>query len=328
MPEPLRLLQGPVPATQAAVYEEFAKNIPGFKPLTEREAASITMAIKPVATEQPAQAVTPNQAATEDVVVILDDVHNKLQPFIEQCNNLPPTPHMASLNQLLDSLHVARTNKEVSSVIVLIGKAVESLLEGLTSGLQIEPEMLARFRDANIIVLRAIADQRAYGPNWTGRQVTGAIVEAREEIKWNIDAIDALIRSNLVNMFEYDKYLAACIDNGTTNIIQFAMMLVKIYLIDDRSSSHIVESDLYGTIEVLGKIATHSRNPPDGLMQLVDMIRMSSEKIEQNLAMSGPTGQLQQLMVASLQPLQFGGRARRCAPGTNRQIAVYIQRAA
>merc|ERR1719282_2020612 len=185
MPEPIRLKVGPVPSTQAAVYEEFAKNIPGFKPLTDREAASITL--KPGATEQPAQAVTPNLPATDDCVVILDDVHSKLQPFIEQCTSLPPTPHMASLNQLLESLHVARTSKEVSSVIVLIGKAVESLLEGLTPGLQIEPEMLARFRDANIIVLRAIADQRAYGPNWTGRQVTMAIVDARDEIKWNID---------------------------------------------------------------------------------------------------------------------------------------------
>merc|ERR1712012_804353 len=152
--------------------------------------------------------------------------------------------------------------------------------------------MLARFRDANILVLRALADQRAYGPNWTGRQVTMAIVEARDEIKWNIDAIDALIRSSLVNLFEYDKYLAQGVDNGNTAVIQFAMMLVKIYLIDDRSNAHIIESDLFGTIEVLSKIANHSRNPPEGLVQLVDMMKMSSERIEHNLAMSGPTAQL------------------------------------
>jgi CCR4-NOT transcription complex subunit 1 len=67
---------------------------------------------------------------------------------------------------------------------------------------------------------------------------------------------------------------------------------VKIYLIDDRSNAHIIESDLFGTIEVLSKIANHSRNPPDGLIQLVDMIKMSSERIEQSLQMSGPTAQL------------------------------------
>ena len=292
MPEPIRLKVGPVPATQAAVYEEFAKNIPGFKPLTDREAASITLKTG-ASGEQPAvTAVTPALPATDDCVAILDDVHSKLQPFIEQCTGLPPTPHMASLNQLLESLHLARTSKEVSSVIVLIGKAVESLLEGLTLGLQVEPEMLARFRDANILVLRALADQRAYGPNWTGRQVTQAIVEAREDIKWNIDAIDTLIRSSLVNLFEYDKYLAACIENGGAAVTNFAMMLVKIYLIDDRSNAQIIESDLFGTIEILSKIANHSRNPPEGLVQLVDMIKMSSERIEHNLAMSGPTAQL------------------------------------
>merc|ERR1719402_2098065 len=290
MPDSIRLKVGQVPSAQAAVYDEFARNIPGFKPLTDREAASITT--KPGATEPAQAATTPNLAASEDCVAILDEVHSKLQPFIEQCTGLPPAPHMASLNQLLDSLHVARTSKEVSAVIVLIGKAVESLLEGLTPGLQTEPEMLARFRDANILVLKALADQRAYGPNWTSRQVTVALVEARDEIKWNIDAIDALIRSSLVNLFEYDKYLAACMDNGTASVIQFAMMLVKIYLIDDRSNAHIIESDLFGTIEVLSKIANISRTPPDGLVQLVDMIKSSSERIEQNLAMTGPTAQL------------------------------------
>ena len=115
-----------------------------------------------------------------------------------------------------------------------------------------------------------------------------AIVNAREDIKWNIDAVDTLIR-NLVNLFEY---LAACTDNGTTSVIQFAMMLVKIYLIDDRSNARIIESDLFGTIEVLSKISNHSRTPPEGLVQLVDMIKMASERIEHNLAMSGPTAQL------------------------------------
>ena len=78
---------GTVPSTQTAVYEEFAKNIPGFKPLTDREAASITL--KPGSSEQPTPPapVTPNLPATDDCVVILDDVHSKLQPFIEQVIN-------------------------------------------------------------------------------------------------------------------------------------------------------------------------------------------------------------------------------------------------
>jgi len=293
MPDAIRLKVGQVGPAQAAVYNEFARNIPGFKPLTDAEATTITPKAGSSLADSAAPSTAPNLAASDDCVAILDEVHSKLQPFIEQCTGLPATPHMAALGQLLETLHIARTTKEVSSVIVLIQKAVESLMEGLTPGLQAEPEMLARYRDANLLVLRALADQRAYGPNWTGRQVTAALIDVREEIKWNLDACDALVRSSLINLYEYDKYLAACMDGGNNiTAINFAMMLVKIYLIDDRSNAHIIESDLFGTIEVLSKIANHSRNPPDGLIQLVDMIKMSSERIEQSLQMSGPTAQL------------------------------------
>ena len=44
--------------------------------------------------------------------------------------------------------------REVSSILLLIGRAVENLLEGLTVGVQAEPEMLARYRDANLLVLK------------------------------------------------------------------------------------------------------------------------------------------------------------------------------
>merc|ERR1719318_2435903 len=41
MPEAIRLKVGQVPTAQIAVYEKFARNIPGFKPLTDAEVASL-----------------------------------------------------------------------------------------------------------------------------------------------------------------------------------------------------------------------------------------------------------------------------------------------
>ena len=75
------------------------------------------------------------------------------------------------------------------------------------------------------------------------------------------------------------------------------MILAKIYLIDDRSNAQLIESDLFGTIEVLVQIANNSRSPPEGLVQIVDMIKMSSERIEQNLQMSGKGNFLSELIV-------------------------------
>jgi CCR4-NOT transcription complex subunit 1 len=200
---------------------------------------------------------------------------------------------MSNLHALLDALSLVRNNKDVGAVLLLIQKAVSALLEGLTPHIQVDTESLARYRDANLLVLRALADSRAFGANWTSGRVTACLVEMREDIKYNLDAVDILIRSGLVALFDYDKHLAQVMANGeNTNATSFAMHLCKIYLIDDRSNAHIIESDLFGTIEVLQRISTQSPRPPDGIVSLMEMIKMSSERLEQNLAMSGPTAQL------------------------------------
>jgi len=126
-------------------------------------------------------------------------------------------------------------------------------------------------------VLRALADQRAYGLNWVTIAITIALVDSRDEVNWNIDAVDVLIRSSLINLYEYDKYLAAAMESGHNgSVINFAMMLAKIYLIDDRSNANIIQSNLYGTNEVLSEIANHLRSPSDGLVQLVDTAQLHS----------------------------------------------------
>lgn len=43
MPEQIRLKVGGVTAQQMAVYEEFARNIPGFLPISERDSNALFM---------------------------------------------------------------------------------------------------------------------------------------------------------------------------------------------------------------------------------------------------------------------------------------------
>lgn len=43
----------------------------------------------------------------------------------------------------------------------------------------------------------------------------------------------------------------------------FAMQLMQLYLIDERQTTHVTESDLCNTIEILARIA-HHRAPPEG----------------------------------------------------------------
>lgn len=47
--------------------------------------------------------------------------------------------------------------------------------------------------------------------------------------------------------------------------VAFAMQLVKLLLVDERSVSHITEADLFHTIETLMRTCAHSRaSAPEG----------------------------------------------------------------
>ena len=65
--------------------------------------------------------------------------------------------------------------------------------------------------------------------------------------------MDSLIRSQLINLFEYDKYLAASLEAATNPaVLSFAMILAKIYLIDDRSGLINLDTGAYITVLYLG----------------------------------------------------------------------------
>uniref|UniRef100_A0A3Q2EDJ4 CCR4-NOT transcription complex subunit 1 n=1 Tax=Cyprinodon variegatus TaxID=28743 RepID=A0A3Q2EDJ4_CYPVA len=202
MPEQIRLKVGGVDPKQLAVYEEFARNIPGFLPSND---------------------------------------HSQPTGFLAQ-----PM------------------------------KAVEGLLDA-TSGA--DADLLLRYRECHLLVLKALQDGRAYGPQWCNKQITRCLIECRDEYKYNVEAVELLIRNHLVNMQQYDVHLAQSMENGLHYMaVAFAMQLVKLLLVDERSVSHVTEADLFQTIEILMRTCAHSRaNAPEGLPQLMDVVRSNYE---------------------------------------------------
>ncbi|XP_040562928.1 CCR4-NOT transcription complex subunit 1 isoform X9 [Gallus gallus] len=202
MPEQIRLKVGGVDPKQLAVYEEFARNVPGFLP-------------------------------TNDLT--------------------QPTGFLAQPM-----------------------KAVEGLLDA-TSGA--DADLLLRYRECHLLVLKALQDGRAYGSPWCNKQITRCLIECRDEYKYNVEAVELLIRNHLVNMQQYDLHLAQSMENGLNYMaVAFAMQLVKILLVDERSVAHVTEADLFHTIETLMRINAHSRgNAPEGLPQLMEVVRSNYE---------------------------------------------------
>ncbi|KAK7066941.1 CCR4-NOT transcription complex subunit 1 [Halocaridina rubra] len=293
MPEPIRLKVGGITPPQMAVYEEFARNIPGFLPITEQDA---TFLPKPVPiTSQPhtlQQAFGSDEATA--FMVLTDRINLELDHTIQACTTVAPSsPLLPMLHALRDGLLLTRTNRDVHAARLLLRKAVENLLEGARE-LPTEPELsqlALRFRDVHLIILKAMADHRCYGEVWTSKNVTKCWIEAREEIKFNLDAIDWLIRNNLLNMPLLDAHLARYLEDPRLPLYLpvhtiFIMQLVQVYLVDDPSNSVINETDLRNTLETLVELC-HSRQAPEGLVALIDALRMKHDLLAEERLASG-----------------------------------------
>jgi CCR4-NOT transcription complex subunit 1 len=75
------------------------------------------------------------------------------------------------------------------------------------------------------------------------------LIESRSEVKYNVEAVDTLIRASLVNMMQFDAQLSTAMDKGTNVLaVNFAMQLVQMYLVDERFNTVVTESDLYHTV--------------------------------------------------------------------------------
>lgn len=155
MPEPIRLKMSGVTAQQAAVYEEFARYIPGFLPVTERDAAMLVPKVIPTFTN-------------DEIGVILEKVAMELERFLQSLLPLGSSTQAVAIGSLLEAVILARSSRDHGAHITLLQKAFEGLVESLTSFATTgnDPEAVVRFRDAHLLVLKALQDPQAYGEHF------------------------------------------------------------------------------------------------------------------------------------------------------------------
>ncbi|ROL51636.1 CCR4-NOT transcription complex subunit 1 [Anabarilius grahami] len=234
MPEQIRLKVGGVDPKQLAVYEEFARNVPGFLPSNDLSQPTGFLA----------QPMKQQAWPTDDVAHIYDKCISDLEQHLHA---IPPALAMNPQTQ-----------------------AIRSLLEAV---------VMARNSRDGIAALGLLQKMGLKCPNLFFYAPCRCLIECRDEYKYNVEAVELLIRNHLVNMQQYDMHLAQSMENGLNYMaVAFAMQLVKLLLVDERSVSHITEADLFHTIETLMRTSAHSRaNAPEGLPQLMDVVRSNYE---------------------------------------------------
>ncbi|CAG9761528.1 unnamed protein product [Ceutorhynchus assimilis] len=284
MPEPIRLKVGGVTANQMAVYEEFARNIPGFLP-NERDAAilmqSQTLNIDPQPHPATPFPINPAVLASDEITLVFDKFIIEVEQFVQLTSSQAQYSMMnASLIRVRDCLvHFLRTRDvSLSPPQTLVQKCVESLQDCLVPTLSDSDPVVLRFKELIVKILKTL--QNIFSQQWTGKLVTRYLTECREEQqRYNFDAVDTLIKSGLVNVQQYDLSLAQCLENGFNYIgVTFAIQLVDHYLINNRSGQYVMESDLNTIVDVLTKIHAHSRTvAPEGLASLIEMLRQQNQ---------------------------------------------------
>jgi CCR4-NOT transcription complex subunit 1 len=108
---------------------------------------------------------------TDEVVQIYDKLCREIEQHLHAIIATPSNPQMAALSSLLEAVLMARHDRDMVTAVPLLQKAIEGLLEGLTS-MSSDPELMLRYRDCHLLVLRRLQDPRAHGQQWVNKQVT------------------------------------------------------------------------------------------------------------------------------------------------------------
>ncbi|XP_062209520.1 uncharacterized protein LOC133911335 isoform X2 [Phragmites australis] len=101
------------------------------------------------------------------------------------------------------------------------------------------------------------------------KELTSWVIYSDEEKKFNIEIIFGLIRSELLNLGEYNVHLAKLIDGGRNRVAtEFAMSLLQTLITQDSVSI----SELYNVVDALSKLARRPGSP-ESLQQLIEIAR-------------------------------------------------------
>ncbi|XP_055707339.1 CCR4-NOT transcription complex subunit 1 isoform X2 [Phlebotomus papatasi] len=289
MPKRIRLKIGGISSEQFAVYDEFARNIPGFQPITDQDLAHFlptqTFQQDPIsmssfaAAPLPQQTVGSSQFSGSDFGTVYDDLGSKIESFLNSTMNIHQLQmQTTNLASLLDYLVQARRQRDNMSAVTLLNKAVEGLLDGFVN-IPEHAEHIKIYRDIHLRVMRMMQDSRAFGVVATNRIITKYLFECREEIRYNLEAIDLLFSSNFINVPIFDIMLSQLMDNGNNYLaVVFGMQLIQHFFIEERQNTVLNESDFPNTIDLLTRISMHHHHrAPEGLAHVIDIVRLNQD---------------------------------------------------
>lgn len=279
MPEAIRLKVGSVPPQHFQVYEDIGRNIPGFAPVVSQEPSMTGLTPAAVAAFQQQQQLKqtagvasnfpqanfePPAASSVDTGLV--NLYDKLVAELEQlltsfAQNGLPAVLINTMHSILEAVVLARSNpRDIVGALNLIQKVLDAIGELLQSveSPMIDLTLISRARDLYLVILKALADPRAYGHQWTTKQITRLVLERilqqTQSAPLPDELFDVLMRSMLINLPLLDHNLAQYTESAQSPVaITFSIQFLKIY-----GPQGLHETEVQNIISALIKLSKNS----------------------------------------------------------------------
>jgi len=111
----------------------------------------------------------------DDIHQIYDKVSREIEQHLAAFQAaVPSAQQTAAIRTLLEYVLLARQAvRDMNPAMALVQRAVEGLLDGFTvPATGPEQELMLRYRDCHLLIIRALQDQRVHGLQWTNKHVS------------------------------------------------------------------------------------------------------------------------------------------------------------
>jgi hypothetical protein len=187
---------------------------------------------------------------------------------------------IGALQRLLESVNVLRTNLHnqastnapqaaLSNVLNII---IYNLLEHYTLQSQTQDsENLERFKNVHMSVLKLLVEIRLH-MSLINKQLTKAWLDCPIELKFNVYAVNQLIRNRLLDIRQMDTHVAQLIDSGSNPALHFAVNFLRNCVIEQPCC---VDSDIASILDSLHRISLIGKQPAEAVRDLLEIIRLN-----------------------------------------------------
>jgi CCR4-NOT transcription complex subunit 1 len=227
-----------------------SNDVPVGEPTVVTEDLGSTIPLSPTSAVDRMESVFAEPLNTEDALDRYQQVAHKIEAMI--ANDGKDADIQCVIAEVPDILHRCVSRDEAA--LAIAQKVFRNLYENASKGTSVTWILATLVAICDVCKLVV-------------KEITSWVMYSDEEKKFNVDIITGLIRSEILNLGDYDVHIAKIIDSGRNKgATEFAISLVQTLITQKPNGV----SKLYNVVDALSKLAIRPGSP-ESLQQLIEI---------------------------------------------------------